>query len=126
MGDLAGPEQLLSLGPVSSGLTVSAARADKGATLLELHSGASPLRLWIAADDPRASLQTEHSAGAVALEGAQGVLAFDLAPKTLLRVRCTPATASQTLRITAKLADGTVSEGALRLDWLPWARRTKK
>lgn len=125
MADLSQPTPLLSLGQTESGVTISAARADKGATLLELQSGAKPVQLWLLSDDQGVGLTAEPSNGATAIAGAEGVLALELAPKSLLRVRCVPAKGTQSVRVTAKLADGSVSEGVLRLEWLPWAKRGK-
>lgn len=126
MGEVSGPVQLLSLGVIDQGITVSAGRAEKGGTILELHSADAPVQVWLSSDDKGVALAAEPGSGAIAKEGAQGVLAFELAPKALLRVRCTPQLAAQSVRVTAKLADGAIAEGSLRLEWLPWSRRNKK
>ena len=123
MADLSQPTPLLSLGQADHGVVVSAARADKGSTLLELQSAGTPVQLWLLSDGQAVSLVAEPSNGATAIAGAEGVLAMELAPKSLLRVRCVPAKGAQSVRVTAKLADGSVAEGVLRLEWLPWARR---
>ncbi len=123
MGDVAGPMQLLSLGVIDQGITVSAGRAEKGATILELHAADQPVQVWLSSDDQGVGLTAEPGSGASVQPGAVGVLAFELAPKALLRVRCAPRQATQSVRITAKLAGGAVAEGSLRLDWLPWSRR---
>ncbi len=125
MADLSQPTPLLSLGQADQGVLVSAARSDKGATLLELQTGGKPVQLWLLSEDQAVSLVAEPSNGATAIAGAEGVLAMEIAPKSLLRVRCVPAKGAQSVRVTAKLADGSVAEGVLRLEWLPWAKRSK-
>ncbi|MEO5988569.1 MAG: hypothetical protein ABIU54_00105, partial [Candidatus Eisenbacteria bacterium] len=126
MGEVSGPIQLLSLGVIDQGVTVSAGRADKGATMLELHAADAPVHIWLASDDQGVAMTAEPASDAIAEQGTEGVLAFQLAPKALLRVRCAPLQSAQSVRVTAKLASGAVAEGSLRLEWLPWSRRNKK
>lgn len=112
---------LLTLGGLERGVTVSASRGDKGATVLELAGGSTPVQVWVASPGNDVSL-TADPAGAA----SDGLIAEKLAPGSVLRVVCVPLHGSPAVRVTAKLADGSVAEGVLNLEWLPWAKRGKR